>query len=139
MDERKEMSLMDITSCYTVKLKVQMTSRCPGKKCSTDDFTGEMKVSDALMRSTANECLSAYSMCCALFLKDWDEIRLYPSMPEPNIRSKKRFCDILIHSTKDSDARYPEFDKKTCRLPVLYETCCHSGRNRCRQQLCVKS
>ena len=108
---------MDITSCYTVKLKAQMTSRCPGGKCSADDFTGEAKVSDTLMHSTANECLSAYSMCCALFMKDWDEIRLYPSRPELGARNRRRFCDILIHSTKDSAARYPEFDKEHAGFP----------------------
>lgn len=108
---------MDITSCYTVKFKAQMTSRCPGGKCSADDFTGETKVSDALMRSTADECLSAYGMCCTLFLKDWDEIRLYPSQPEPGVRSRRRFCDILIHSTKDSVARYPEFDREHAYFP----------------------
>lgn len=108
---------MEITTCYTVKLRAQMESKKQGKKYSAEDFTGEAKVSNRLMQSTADECLSAYVMCLEFFLKDWDEIRQYQTSTKDKGMNRRRFCDLLIHSTEGSTARYPEFDKEHGYMP----------------------
>lgn len=109
---------MEITTCYTVKIRAQMKSSFSGKKKSTDDFAGEKAVSDRLMNQTAAECLSAYKMCLGIFLKRWDEIRQYPSSVQNEGLNRRRFCDLLVHSTRHSSAEYPEFDKSHGRMPA---------------------
>ena len=109
---------MEITTCYTVKLKAQMKSVSTGKMNSADSFSGDAKVSAQLMRSTAAECLAAYRMCFDIFLKEWDEIRQYPTSTKESGMNRRRFCDLLIHSTRGSDARYPEFDRGHGYMPA---------------------
>lgn len=108
---------MEITTSYTVALKAQMKSTVSGKKKSADEFTGEKRISDDLMRSTADECLAAYRTCADAFLESWNRISTYPVSAKKGVISRRRFGDLLIHSTKNSHAEYPKFDKDHGSMP----------------------
>lgn len=108
---------MKISTCYAVTLKSQMKCIRPGKQKSPDAFVGEGRVSGLLLRLTARECLDAYRMCLDIFLENWNEIRQYPVSGKSGM-NRKRFCDILIHSTKNITARYPQFDRLHGHMPA---------------------
>ncbi len=69
-------------------------------------------VDDHLMKSTATECFEALKLCVEIYLKEWDYIKTFPVTAKTGAPGRKRIADILIHSTDNNIAKYPEFDEK---------------------------
>ena len=91
---------MEIITCYTADIRKQLTDR------------GERPVDDRLMKTTADVCLKALKYCTDTFLSEWDCL----SGIKGSI-NKRRACDLLIHSTKDHTAKYPQFDRDFKNFP----------------------
>ena len=91
---------MQIHTSYTVFIRGQL---------SDDNLCGP--VSGDLMSRTAQLCLSALKFCCRVFLEHWDELKPLKSL------ERKSAAEALIHTTKDNNAQYPEFDVRFHNLP----------------------
>ena len=113
-DERR--CPMKITTCYTVTIKQQVVF-----SASKDDdkaIKEQHAVDGSLMKHTAEYCLGALKLCTDIFLKEWDHLSTLPTGQKPDVLSRKRGADILIHSTKNSNASYPEFDAAFSYMPA---------------------
>ena len=102
---------MKVHTCYTAALKQQVTS------IDGVEHPVSMSVSSALMKHTSEFCLGALKTCACIFLKEWGYLSSLPSAQKPGVLSRKRAADLLVHSTKDNKARYPEFDRGFPRMP----------------------
>ena len=111
---RKEVRQMLITTCYTVPIRSQMY------ETSSDEKTvlRPGKVSDSLMKQTSCLCLDALKFCADVFLKEWAYLSSLPTGQKKNVISRKRGADLLIHSTKDNKAKYPDFDTRFPYMPA---------------------
>ena len=106
---------MKITTSYTVPIKDQLILEGRGAK---EKVTGYRQVDDRLMKETASVCLDALKCCADIWLKEWDTLSSIPTKQEKGKISRKRAADIMIHSTVDSKASYPEFDRNFPFMPA---------------------
>lgn len=95
---------MKINTCYTVDIKSQLIVK-------DNEVCGSKKVDESIMKATRTVCLDALKFCTEIFLSEWDELKEYTSL------MRKRRGDILIHTTKDSIAKYPMFDEQFPYMP----------------------
>lgn len=95
---------MKINTCYTVAIKSQLIVK-------DNEVCGSKKVDESIMKATRTVCLDALKFCTEIFLSEWDELKEYTSL------MRKRRGDILIHTTKDSIAKYPMFDERFPYMP----------------------
>lgn len=95
---------MKINTCYTVDIKSQYILK-------NGQAIGTRRVDEAVMKATRTVCLDALKFCVNIFLSEWD------SLEELNCLMRKRRGDLLIHSTKNNIAKYPEFDENFPYLP----------------------
>ena len=95
---------MKINTCYTVDIKSQLIVK-------DNEVCGSKKVDESIMKATRTVCLDALKFCTEIFLSEWDELKEYTSL------MRKRRGDILIHTTKDSIAKYPMFDEQFTYMP----------------------
>jgi len=102
---------MKINTCYTSELKAQLEIGRDGA------IVKAYKVNARLMDTTNRICLDALEYCVNTFLKEWDYLLMFPSSSRKGVTHRKRVADLLIHSTKDSTARYEEFDKLFPYMP----------------------
>ena len=101
---------MKITTSYTVPIRSQLHTGSDGK-------TSYHAVSESLMHATADACLEVLKLCTETFLKEWDYLKTFPSVPKKGIIHKRRAAELLIHSTRDNTAGYPEFDERFPHFP----------------------
>ena len=101
---------MEIVTSYTVTVLEQLSVSGKGKKRM---FTGADRVDDRLMRQTAGFCLGALKMCADIYLKEWDSLS---SLPSSLLR--RRAGDLLVHSTDNNRAPYPQFDELYGYMPA---------------------
>lgn len=107
--------MAQIRTCYKVHILEQLI---PEKQCGKKvSFRGSMRPDPALMDGTSRICLEALKLCAGIFLAEWDMLEKLPSVPNAGHPSRKRAGDVLIHSTKDSAASYPEFDERFPQTP----------------------
>lgn len=92
--------MLKITTCYKADIRGQVT---PDGKT--------VRVSDALMKTTADTCLAALRFCADAFLAEWNVLS-----PLRGVIRRKRGED-LIHSTKTVKAACPAFDTKFPNMP----------------------
>ena len=95
---------MTIHTCYVIDIKSQLVTE-------KGEVTGSRRVDESLMRATRKVCLDALKFCAELFLKEWENLKGLQSL------EMKSRCEVLIHTTKDSIAKYPEFDEKFPYMP----------------------
>lgn len=95
---------MKINTCYTVDIKSQLIVK-------DNEVCGSKKVDESIMKATRTVCLDALKFCTEIFLSEWDELKEYTSL------MRKRRGDILIHTTKNSIAKYPGFDEQFPYMP----------------------
>lgn len=76
------------------------------------------KVDDRLMAVCSACCLDALKYCVDVFLTEWDYLAAFPTTAKPGKPHRKRIADTLIHSTKDNQAKYPEFDRRFLNMPA---------------------
>lgn len=95
---------MKINTCYTVDIKSQYIFK-------DEQIVGTRCVDETVMKATRTVCLDALKFCVNVFLSEWDSLEELAS-----IICKHR-GDLLIHSTKRSTAKYPEFDENFQYLP----------------------
>lgn len=106
---------MDIKTCYTAEIKKQLTyEKRKGKQFVV---TESGPVDGRLMRETSRICLEALKLCVGIFLHEWPRLEALPSNARKGQVSRKRAGDLLIHSTPDNEATYPEFDKRFRYMP----------------------
>ena len=105
---------MLITTCYTVPIRSQMYETISDEKT----VLRPGKVSDSLMKQTSCLCLDALKFCADVFLKEWAYLSSLPTGQKKNVISRKRGADLLIHSTKDNKAKYPDFDTRFPYMPA---------------------
>ena len=91
---------MKIHTSYTAFIRGQLSDSDPCAPVLND-----------LMGCTAQLCLSALKFCCRVFLEHWDVLK---PLRDPE---RKTAAEALIHTTKDNDAQYPEFDVRFHGLP----------------------
>ena len=103
---------MRITTCYTVPIQQQMF---PGR--GEGSFAWR-PVDGALMKSTSDLCLEALRCCADIFLKEWGYLSSLPVSRKAGRLSRKRAADLLVHSTRDNEARYPGFDGRFPYMPA---------------------
>ena len=103
---------MRITTCYTVPIQQQML---PGR--GEGSFAWR-PVDGALMKSTSDLCLEALRCCADIFLKEWGYLSSLPVSQKAGRLSRKRAADLLVHSTRDNEARYPGFDGRFPYMPA---------------------
>ena len=103
---------MKIVTCYTVLIKSQLVPVIKNDR----SFVCHA-VNDNLMKTTSNICLSALKFCVEIFLKEWDYLKTFPTVPGKGITHRKRIADLLIHTTKDNIAKYPKFDNEFPNFP----------------------
>lgn len=109
MDGKKSMR---IRTAYVADLTAQVM-------LDSDNWIAQLKrIDQKLMEHTNTTCLDALKYCVSVFLAEWEMLKELPSVPKPGISSKKREADLLIHSTKDCAARYPDFDRKFPYMPA---------------------
>ncbi len=128
---------MEIVTCYTIGLKCQFKRILESKtvKRSKDSKkvrvlqntkklkpsdalpTTKIQVSDALMKQTSEICLAAFKWCVDTFLLEWGYLSGIPASAKKNEPYRNREADILIHTTQDNIAKYPEFDKRFPMFP----------------------
>ena len=106
---------MKIRTCYTVPIKQQRYTR-PDRNGGTVSLW--RPVDDTLMQSTAALCLDALRYCVNVFLSEWTYLASCPTGQKAGTLSRKRAADLLIHTTKDNKARYPDFDIHFPYLPA---------------------
>lgn len=104
---------MEVRTCYHVDIKNQLDVSDAGGSA----IVCPHKVDGELMRRTADTCLAALKFCAGVFLKEWDSIEAYPVTPSKGIISRRRKGDLLVHSTKGTQAEYPEFDALFPNMP----------------------
>lgn len=102
---------MTISTCYTSELKAQLEIDGNGSVIKAN------KVDKHLMGTSSQVCLDALRFCVDTFLKEWDYLLTFPSSARKGVTHRKRAADLLIHSTKDSSARYGEFDERFPYMP----------------------
>lgn len=102
---------MDIHTCYVVDIKRQLDA-VPDKKTRQLQVSGSKKVDDRLMQKTAGLCLEALTFCVSVFEQEWDLLGRLSG------RTRRRTADLMIHSTRDNTARYPEFDLRFANMPA---------------------
>ena len=102
---------MRIHTCYVVDIKRQLAVSVD-KNTKELQIHGSDRVDDRLMRNTADLCLEALTFCVSVFQKEWEVLERQPG------KTRKRAGDILIHSTRDNTARYPEFDIRFANMPA---------------------
>jgi len=111
---------LKITTCYTVPIKSQLIAEPEngekGKKAGS--FAGTKKVDENLMRQTSAVCLDALKLCAGIFLKEWAYLSSLPTSQKKGVVSRKRGADLLIHTTGNSKASYPEFDDAFPYMPA---------------------
>lgn len=100
---------MKIRTSYTVAIKQQLQAR---KQEDRLLVTGNHAVDSRLMEQTAAIGLAALRFCVSVFLKEWDALGTMSG------QKQHRAADLLIHSTVDNAARYPEFDRKFVNFPA---------------------
>lgn len=105
---------MTISTCYTSELKAQLEIDGNGSVIKAN------KVDKHLMGASSQVCLDARRFCVDTFLKEWDYLLTFPSSARKGVTHRKRAADLLIHSTKDSSARYGEFDERFPYMPSIY-------------------
>lgn len=88
---------MKINTCYTVMLKNQIvTDGSVVKTCRVDE---------RVMKATRMLCLDALKFCTEAFLSEWEYLKAKTGV------ERKRYADVLVHSTKNSVAKYTKFDE----------------------------
>lgn len=100
---------MTIHTCYTAAIKSQYVVE---KKKKETRFKGTVKTDSALMEKTADICLKALKFCVDTVLAEWDTVSGIK-----DALARKRIVDTLIHSTKDNEAKYPQFDEQFKNMP----------------------
>ena len=105
---------MQITTCYTVPLRNQFFFT-EGRNIET---ALRKPVDDSLMKTTSSCCLDALTLCVDIFLKEWDYLSILKTSQKKGRISRKRGADMLIHSGKDYEAKYPEFDERFKYMPA---------------------
>lgn len=110
---------MKIMTSYTVKIKTQYITE-PRKKGGIKAFTvtGKRRVDGQLMALTAETCLAALKFCVETFLAEWPLLETYPTSDKKGCITRRRKADLLIHSTKDNEAKYSAFDVKFANMPA---------------------
>lgn len=101
---------MRINTCYVVKITQQLNTVNNGKGKPMIVPVGHA-VNDALMRQTADICLSALKYCVSVIQAEWGELSDMTQI------GRKRRVDVLIHTTEDSIAKYLEFDQMFPNMP----------------------
>ena len=91
---------MKIVTCYKASIRGQLTA--DGKT---------VRVSDALMKATADTCRAALAFCVDAFLAKWEEL-----LPLKGVFRKKR-GENFIHSTARVTAAFPAFDARFPYMP----------------------
>ena len=97
---------MEIVTSYTADIKSQLAD------------SGPRQVNDRLMKATADICLAALKCCVDIFLREWGYLSTLPSSQKAGVLSRRRAAELLIHSTKEHQAKYPEFDRDFQNLPA---------------------
>lgn len=128
---------MEINTCYTMDLKYQIkrplnvqksAKRKHGAKVKKFKNLGKLKakemgflkkvnVSDSLMKMTSEICLATFKYCVDVFLSEWAYLSTIPTSLQKNAPCRKQVARMLIHTTKDNTAKYPEFDEKFPNFP----------------------
>ena len=99
---------MKIRTSYTVAIKQQLQVR---KQEDGLFVTKKYAVDSRLMEQTAAIGLAAMRFCVSVFLEEWETIGMLSG------QKQHRAADLLIHSTADNVARYPEFDREFVNFP----------------------
>ena len=107
---------MKITTCYTVPIKRQLTTT--GRAKGERKITGSRPVNDTLMRRTADLCLDALRFCVDAFLSEWGYLSSLPVTQKAGVMSRRRAADLMVHSTKDNNAPYQDFDRLFPYMPA---------------------
>ena len=107
---------MKITTCYTVPIKRQLTTT--GRAKGERKITGSRPVNDTLMRRTADLCLDALKFCVDAFLSEWGYLSSLPVTQKAGVMSRRRAADLMVHSTKDNNAPYQDFDRLFPYMPA---------------------
>lgn len=100
---------MELNTCYTVQLRAQ----APDRKDA--EFA---KIDGRVMDTCSALCLDALKLCCWIFLKEWEYISAYPETPGKGVPGRRRVCDTLIHTARNTVAKYPEFDERFRNMPA---------------------
>lgn len=101
---------MKINTCYSVKITQQLNTAkdAHGKRVIVP---GGHAVNGALMRRTADICLSALKYCVSVILAEWESLSGLTQV------ERRRRIDVLIHTTAGSIAKYPRFDEMFPNMP----------------------
>ena len=102
---------MDIHTCYIVDIKRQLIA-VPDKKTRELQVSGSHRVDGRLMQKTADLCLEALTFCVSVFQQEWDLLGGLSGVV------RKRTADLMLHSTRDNTASYPEFDLRFANMPA---------------------
>lgn len=102
---------MDIHTCYVVDIKRQLIA-VPDKKTRELQVSGSHRVDGRLMQKTADLCLEALTFCVSVFQREWDLLGGLSGVV------RKRTADLMLHSTRDNNASYPEFDLRFANMPA---------------------
>lgn len=102
--------VMVIHTCYVVDIKRQLAVSVD-KKTQELQIHRSYRVDDRLMKNTADLCLEALKFCVSAFQEEWE------TLGNQSGKSRKRTGDVLVHSTKDNTAKYPEFDIRFAGMP----------------------
>ena len=105
---------MQITTSYTADIKQQAVVEKVNKE---EKIIGYTSVDKRLMKITADTCLEALKLMVDIFLAEWDYLSIIPTSQKKGRLSRKRAGDILVHNTKDSKSKYPEFDERFPNMP----------------------
>lgn len=102
---------MKIHTCYVVDIKQQLRA-VPDRETQKLHVTGSCSVDGRLMKKTAEFCLEALTFCVTVFQREWDLLGGLSGVV------RKRTADLMLHSTRDNTARYPEFDLRFANMPA---------------------
>ena len=105
---------MQIITSYTADIKQQAVVEKVNEK---ENIIRYASVDKRLMKTTADTCLEALKLMADIFLTEWDYLSAIPTSQKKGRLSRKRAGDILVHNTKDSKAKYPEFDERFPNMP----------------------
>lgn len=89
---------MTVTTAYTFTLKKQYAN-------------GAKPVNEALFHKTSGVCLEALRLLTGIYLDNWEKLAPLKSAV------RRGAAENLIHTTKDCDAPYKEFDKRFPYMP----------------------
>lgn len=78
----------------------------------TSSYAVELKHTSKIFYSTIKIYQRAVSFCVSTFENEWSAISLVTDS-----KQRKGYAERLIHSTKNNQAKYPEFDKQFFKLP----------------------